>query len=754
MEESSLYYAKLQSMNAFPDVYVKHMPCVLGRSPTSEPISQFQSELYPDLEQLETAHRLTLTCCPCIGKCHAILRYDKAREHYEIKALYPFYHNHVLKTPNDGFFPLTGFDSICFQCVNQSSHAYHFILPQKPKPRSARYKPAKKLMVTKWINEDREALKKLLMIHGYGRWEQIRNPPGGEELLQDKGDVELIAYSNAFIKCLVEYLNFENSDLKKVLLDMLEPEQSISVPAKVKDWGELLKLKALAWGRRILLLHQVKIIMEIYNKQQTKQKGYDNLLNILPNSAFYGERPSIWWTKRHDIDLLVGTYKYGYADYPLMREDPQLSLQKLENKSVFQEFPEAYTITRRLKNLVLAILKEQPNLTKLTFEKSGGTKRESTGWTLREKQHIVNLVTDYGVTTTNEGKSDWVHLREKLLERIASDMEADPKVAEEKGPQQLEKFVQRLRIHVYQFLENPKEKFDPDQDGFSLSYDQAQTLYKNVNMLQYIRKHILGGANTKVFQGGLTKLEWELENSKEEANLPLKWSPKKHDKGLLVALAQNGFSFLKKLSGNSQYGFEDIEIKEKDGLKRLEYLCKFYQELSSGPKVCKKRKAPEKTEPPTEAEPKPTVETIRRDSKGNVVYPVAVSPSLTVLELGTIGKESRTERCVYPIGYKAIREHMSVKDSGKKAKYLCEIMEKGTKLLFEVKPLEDLEHPIHGTTATEAWRAVNEKVNELKGRKEEMIVISGPERFGLSDPVVMELIKTLIEKVGQLLLTF
>ena len=43
--------------------------------------------------------------------------------------------------------------------------------------------------------------------------------------------------------------------------------------------------------------------------------NWENLLNFLPNSLLYGQRPSVWWNKKHDIDLLRGVYKYGYANY-------------------------------------------------------------------------------------------------------------------------------------------------------------------------------------------------------------------------------------------------------------------------------------------------------------------------------------------------------------------------------------------------------------------------------------------------------
>ena len=56
----------------------------------------------------------------------------------------------------------------------------------------------------------------------------------------------------------------------------------------------------------------------------------NNLLNFLPSSMFYGQRPSVWWTLRHDIDLLIGTHKYGYANYAAMRSDRKLSFYETE----------------------------------------------------------------------------------------------------------------------------------------------------------------------------------------------------------------------------------------------------------------------------------------------------------------------------------------------------------------------------------------------------------------------------------------
>ena len=79
----------------------------------------------------------------------------------------------------------------------------------------------------------------------------------------------------------------------------------------------------------------------------------DNLLNFLPPAVFYGQRPSVWWTLRHDIDLLFGTFKYGYANYAAMRADTKFSFFATEQvECQYSEFPNADYITRRLKKLV------------------------------------------------------------------------------------------------------------------------------------------------------------------------------------------------------------------------------------------------------------------------------------------------------------------------------------------------------------------------------------------------------------------
>lgn len=58
--------------------------------------------------------------------------------------------------------------------------------------------------------------------------------------------------------------------------------------------------------------------------------NWEGLLNFLPNSLLYGQRPSVWWTKKHDTDLLRGVYKYGYANYSTIRHAKEYCFSELE----------------------------------------------------------------------------------------------------------------------------------------------------------------------------------------------------------------------------------------------------------------------------------------------------------------------------------------------------------------------------------------------------------------------------------------
>jgi hypothetical protein len=219
-----------------------------------------------------------------------------------------------------------------------------------------------------WTNIEKDNLKKNLLLYGYGRWDEIRKASKDHSgFLVSKSDEILRAFSNAFIKNICQYISFDKNELRKYLQNMVDESNNTPViETNPNDWGELIKQRATPWGKRLQLLDRINSLIRHFQEEKEKYlaqpkedqdqlisvafERWDNLLNFLPATAFYGQRPSAWWTRRHDIDLIIGTYQYGYANYNQMRTDKRLSFHLLESiEGTYQEFPNADNITRRLK---------------------------------------------------------------------------------------------------------------------------------------------------------------------------------------------------------------------------------------------------------------------------------------------------------------------------------------------------------------------------------------------------------------------
>ena len=92
---------------------------------------------------------------------------------------------------------------------------------------------------------------------------------------------------------------------------------------------------------------------------------------------------------------------------------------------------------------------------------------------------------------------------------------------------------------------NMLEQMDPDNDGFNISYEEAERLNKNMNILHFIRKYILAN-NAKLFNSGVNSL---VDQSKG-FNLSSNWNCEIYDKLLLKAVDENGLSSLNSIISN------------------------------------------------------------------------------------------------------------------------------------------------------------------------------------------------------------
>ena len=114
-----------------------------------------------------------------------------------------------------------------------------------------------------------------------------------------------------------------------------------------------------------------------------------------------GMKPASWWQRSHDVDLLYGTYKYGFANYVSIKEDKSLgwadsivpSSDQVEQAS---SFPSPEHLTKRLKKLLSIAMRCE----KFDFEKVSVP--EKTGLNFAEKTQITKILADVGIDTTKD----------------------------------------------------------------------------------------------------------------------------------------------------------------------------------------------------------------------------------------------------------------------------------------------------------------------------------------------------------------
>jgi len=163
-----------------------------------------------------------------------------------------------------------------------------------------------------------------------------------------------------------------------------ESPEDLYVPPNQKDWDQqiLLSQRSVQYTKRLQLLNRVKTLVKKFKEEATKNPpegsektrvNWETLLNFIPNPLLYGQRPAIWWVKKHDIDLILGVYKYGYANYSAIKAAREYCFAELDRADKYNDFPSADNLTRRLKKLMQTINKIEQNEGKIDFEDEGSS---------------------------------------------------------------------------------------------------------------------------------------------------------------------------------------------------------------------------------------------------------------------------------------------------------------------------------------------------------------------------------------------
>lgn len=672
-------------------------------------------------------------------------------------------------------------------------------------------KNPKNILINLWTFEERELLKKSLLSYGYGRWKKIQKKFFQQEHYgyRKKTISELRSYSNSFIKSISDNLNFQNLELRNLLLYILEQKKEIPLKyenekqiQKIKknnqiykddlyictnsrDWDlNSIRQRAKPWAKRLLIMYRINTFVNNYKKYFQIKIGSDTksffdfatLLNFIDNNLLIGQKPCSWWTVLHDIHLIYSTYYNGYANYFaafIQKENNKIfpsyfypyktkidlecrKLFYLDQKSdlyseiIIVELPNADAITRRLKKLVSNIHKYSTDVNQ---------KAENTNLndilniiSLEDKKVVVNYVKDYGFSyNTKSNKISYADLKTRL--NVQGDLSTSD----------LEKFLHLVKLVCFVILyENGKSGFvfnSEVHDGKLkelidlIELDLAEEFLRNVNMIYFVRKRIIPEdfiikyfsefeKHLRVFLETKDKEFYDIENL---LNL------------LKVDTYQEIFNYINE---NGLLNIESLQktlqIKNLYTLMNLIFLfIEFIRPLleSSNPSMMKKRKMEYLIKPSLKNEDlitqskttfkKNKLQTIldiqEITSINNIKLPIIISSSLKLISIGKISpkKNFHKKNIIFPIGFKTVRTFNSLINPNQKCEYICEILEAENKPVFKVTCFDDIDHPVVRGCPTECWTVIWGKVFGGEGD------VSGEERFGLADSLVVKLVENL-----------
>jgi F/Y rich C-terminus/F/Y-rich N-terminus len=139
-----------------------------------------------------------------------------------------------------------------------------------------------------------------------------------------------------------------------------------------------------------------------------------------------------------------------------------------------------------------------------------------------------------------------------------------------------------------------------------------------------------------------------------------------------------------------------------------------------------------------------------KDADGNVVFPIPLGV-LTIENLGEVDRlrsTFHTDRTIYPIGYRALREYTSMVNVERTCSYVCEILDNGEEEgapVFRVTCMDQPDTPFNSASPSGCWTNVLTAVRDATpaDRKRSYVNVSGPEYFGLTNALVQELVQDL-----------
>ena len=133
------------------------------------------------------------------------------------------------------------------------------------------------------------------------------------------------------------------------------------------------------------------------------------------------------------------------------------------------------------------------------------------------------------------------------------------------------------------------------------------------------------------------------------------------------------------------------------------------------------------------------------DDEGIPILPLSLGIT-TIHCLGTVVIDRpafHSKRYIWPVGYKSSRVYASIVNPTTQSTYYCRIGDGTDAPKFEVWSEELPDRIFSAATPTGAWSSVIKLANEIRNKKDTSNSVSGPDYFGISNPIVAKLIEEL-----------
>ena len=683
-----------------------------------------------------------------------------------------------------------------------------------------------KIFINVWTFEERELLKKALLSFGYGRWENIKSCFKEQKHmgLREKTVQEIRSYSNSLIKSISDNLNFQNLDLKILLLSIIEQRKDtslasnsinqeemdllmkrnddfnddINICVNSRDWDlNSIRQRAKPWAKRLQIMHRINMLMKNFEKSYFDIRGtapsnifdMSGILDFIDKSFLIGQKPCSWWTKFHDIHLIYSTYFNGYANYflafvlkqnrlilpsyfyvdnKLRRLSWEVSTPDFYSEILLLGLPNADAITRRLKKLVSIIYRlSNESIEETVIKQMNDNYFDDTldSIPIDTQTHIINFVKDYGIPLNSKtNKESFEDLRSYL-----NIMELPVK--------DLENFIHLCKLVSFLIInENPSLdfEFDPRINNKYISglkslftYELAEEFLRNITVLNIVRKKVISenlvAAKFSKFKTDLEALITNYDYLATEGKIFLKLCNTDTLQKIFEHLEKQGYQNIENLLRTFDIDdkFYIINIVElfvdfaKPNIetpnltimkkKKNDYLQKTMGQNATSPNSSVQNMKSSKATGQKKVKLDAIMQNQNVENITDINFPIVISSSLKLLNLGEIKLSPyyHSEHNLFPVGFVTVRTYASMFYKDTRCEYTCEILDGGEKPMYKVTSSEDPDHPIVRDSSTGCWIYICKKVNDISDSRKSKITISGTERFGLLDPVVVSLLESL-----------